>query len=74
MIITCGAIARAETFDLTTYTPPDGWENETRENFVSYTKTDEVKRTWCSIYAYTSTALTLDISQKLKLIDKIIGR
>ncbi len=51
--------AQTETFDLTTYTPPakqDGWKKEVKENVISYTKTDNVKRTWCQIGIYRSTA------------------
>lgn len=52
-------IAQTETFDLATYTPPseqDGWKKEVKENVVIYTKTDNVKRTWCQIGIYSSTA------------------
>ncbi len=48
-------LAQTETFDLATYTPPMGWKKEVKENMVSYTKTDNVKRTWCQIGIYRST-------------------
>lgn len=49
-------LAQKETFDLATYTPPTGWKKEVKENVVSYTKTDNIKKTWCQIGIYRSTA------------------
>ena len=59
IILVSSAIAQTETFDLTTYTPPskrDGWKKEVKNNIISYTKTDNVKKTWCQIGIYRSTA------------------
>ncbi len=59
IILVSAAIAQSETFDLTSYTPPskqDGWKKEVKDNLVSYTKTDNVKKTWCQIGIYRSTA------------------
>ncbi|HLN73868.1 MAG TPA: hypothetical protein VK205_11275 [Prolixibacteraceae bacterium] len=58
-ILVTAAIAQSETFDLTSYTLPSKqgeWKKEVKENLVSYTKTDNVKRTWCQIGIYRSTA------------------
>lgn len=58
IVITWAAMAQTETFDLTTYTPPpkrDGWEKAVNDNLVSYTKTDNSKKTWCQIGIYRST-------------------
>lgn len=52
------AFTQTETFDLISYnspSEPDGWIKEVKENVVSYTKTDNVKRTWCQIGIYRST-------------------
>lgn len=46
--------AQTETFDLTTFTPPKGWTKEVKENFISFTKTDDAKKTWCQIGIYRS--------------------
>ncbi len=59
IVITSIATAQTETFDLTTYTPPpkrDGWKKEVKDNLISYTKTDNSKKTWCQIGIYRSTA------------------
>ncbi len=47
--------AQTETFDLTTYTPPLGWQKDTKENVVSYSKVNNTKKTWCQIGIYKST-------------------
>ena len=59
IMLVSAAIAQSETFDLTTYTPPpqqSGWKKEVKNNFVSYTKTDNAKKSWCQIGIYRSTA------------------
>ncbi|HLN73867.1 MAG TPA: hypothetical protein VK205_11270 [Prolixibacteraceae bacterium] len=57
-LLVTAVIAQSETFDLTSYTLPSKgeWKKEVKENVVSYTKTDNVKRTWCQIGIYRSTA------------------
>ena len=50
--------AQRETFDLTTYIAPAqtaGWTIEAKDNFVTYTITDNKKNTWCRIAIYKST-------------------
>ena len=44
-----------QTFDLVTYTPPKGWKKEEKENIITYTKIDKVKKTWCVIGVVKST-------------------
>ncbi len=48
--------AQTETFDLASFTPPKGWTKEVKENLISYTKTDNKKKTWCQIGIYRSIA------------------
>ncbi len=47
-------LAQKEAFDLTTYTAPENWVKETRENAVSYINTNN--KTWCRLIVYRSTA------------------
>lgn len=52
-------MAQHETFDLATYTLPSGqgeWKKEVKSNVITYTKTDNVKRTWCQIGVFRSTS------------------
>jgi hypothetical protein len=44
-----------QTFDLVTYTPPKGWKKEEKENIITYTTIDQVKKTWCVIGVVKST-------------------
>jgi hypothetical protein len=57
-LLVTAVIAQSETFDLTSYTLPSKgeWKKEVKENVVSYTKTDNIKRTWCQIGIYRSAA------------------
>jgi len=50
------SFAQKETFDLTSYTPPQNWTKEVTENVVSYTITNTQTNTWCRINIVKSTA------------------
>jgi hypothetical protein len=54
--ITAPVQAQSETLDLVTFTPPKGWTREALKNVVSFTQVDNVKKTWCRITVYSSTA------------------
>lgn len=47
--------AQKQTFDLFTYTPPQGWKKEIKEGVVSYTYVDKNDRSWCQTGLYKST-------------------
>jgi len=47
--------AQKQTFDLITYTPPQGWTKNVEENLISYTTTDSKTNTWCRILVIKST-------------------
>jgi hypothetical protein len=47
-------MAQTKTFDLATFTPPSGWKKEVKPNYVSYTKIDNLKKSWCQIAIYKS--------------------
>ena len=49
------AFAQKETFDLFTFTPPQGWEKNVEENFISYIITDNESKSWCRINLIKST-------------------
>ena len=49
------SFAQKETFDLFTYTPPQGWEKDVEENFVSYIISDNKTKSWCRINLTKST-------------------
>lgn len=49
------ALAQKETFDIVTYTAPQGWKKENRENIIVFSKTDKVKKTWCQLSLVKST-------------------
>ncbi len=54
--LTISAFAQTETFDIATYTIPQGWEKSTREGVVSYIATDNAKGIYCTISIYASQA------------------
>ena len=49
------AFAQKETFDLYTFTPPQGWTKNVEENFVSYIITNYKTKSWCRINVTKST-------------------
>ncbi|MDJ1479111.1 hypothetical protein QNI16_01370 [Cytophagaceae bacterium YF14B1] len=48
--------AQQETFDLTTYIPPQGWKKEQKKDVVTYTITDQKAKTWCTLALYAGIA------------------
>jgi hypothetical protein len=57
VVVLCGinSFAQQQSFDLTSFTAPQGWKKETKENIVAYTITDKKKNTWCQIQVVKST-------------------
>jgi len=47
--------AQKQTFDLITFTPPQGWTKNVEETLLSYTITDSKTNTWCRIMVIKST-------------------
>ena len=43
-----------EKFDITSFTPPSGWQREATDNVVSFVKTNEVSRGWCRVSVFRS--------------------
>lgn len=43
-----------EKFDITSFTPPSGWQREATDNVVSFVKTNEVSRGWCRVSVFKS--------------------
>jgi hypothetical protein len=53
---TLTSIAQQQTYDLITFTPPKGWKKKSDiANAISYSTTDNVKRTWAQIGIIKST-------------------
>lgn len=48
-LLTAGLYAQQQTFDITTYTAPKGWNLESSESAIQLTKQDEGKGTYCMI-------------------------
>ncbi|MFZ4771431.1 MAG: hypothetical protein ACOYLO_14705 [Ferruginibacter sp.] len=46
--------AQKETFDITSYTAPNGWNKEEKKNVVSYKIINQQKKTWSQIGIYRS--------------------
>jgi hypothetical protein len=57
------SFAQKETFDITTYTSPKGWNKEEKKNVVSYKIINQQKKTWCQIGIYKSTTTKGSIDQ-----------
>ncbi len=62
-IITSLSFAQKETFDITTYSSPKGWEKDVKKNAVNYKIIDQQKKTWCQIGIYRSTATKGSVDQ-----------
>lgn len=43
-LLTLSAFAQRQTFDITSFTPPSGWKNETTDYATSFVKTNNVSR------------------------------
>lgn len=53
-LLTLSALAQRQTFDITSFTPPSGWKNETTDYATSFVKTNNVSRGWCRLSLYKS--------------------
>ncbi len=49
------AFAQKETYDLISFTPPQGWKKEERSTLVVYTHIDQAKKSWCQLSIVKST-------------------
>ncbi|MFN5168420.1 MAG: hypothetical protein ACK5DD_02240 [Cyclobacteriaceae bacterium] len=55
MLLEFGAFAqKRETFDITSFTPPPGWQREATENVVSFVTTNTATGGWCRISVFRS--------------------
>ncbi|MFI5186844.1 MAG: lipocalin family protein [Chitinophagales bacterium] len=50
------AFGQAETFDIATYTPPQGWTKNITHDHISYTTIDNSKGSFCVLAIYTAVA------------------
>jgi hypothetical protein len=67
--------AQKQTFDLFAYTPLAWWDKEVTENIISYSKINNLNKSWCRIGIVKSTSSKGDIEADFKsewqdLIDK----
>lgn len=54
-ILAYAVFAQQQTYDLLTFTPPPGWKQNTLENTIGFTTTDNAKQTWAQISIVKST-------------------
>ncbi len=47
--------AQKETFDIVSYTPPNGWQKEVTENTTNYIISNKTKNSWCQLGIVKST-------------------
>lgn len=59
-------IAQQQTYDLISYTPPEGWTKEEKNNVIIFSKVDDLNKTWCQIGVYKSTASKGSIEEDIK--------
>lgn len=55
MMLNLPVFAQKESYDLVTYTAPDKWKKDTKENLVVFSKVDNAKGTWCQLSIVKST-------------------
>lgn len=53
-LLTLSAFAQRQTFDITSFSPPNGWKNETTDFATSFVKTNSISRGWCRLSLYKS--------------------
>jgi len=56
ILTTHSSFCQTDTFDITTYTPPNGWAKSIKQDVVSYTTIDNNKGTFCVLAIYTAVA------------------
>ena len=56
LVISSNCFAQTETFDIATYTPPEGFKRDSKPGVVNYTNVNETKGSFCVITIYASTA------------------
>ncbi|MFM9838673.1 MAG: hypothetical protein ACKVOQ_10445 [Cyclobacteriaceae bacterium] len=54
IIYEIGFAQQRQTFDITTFIPPTGWEKETKDFAVSFVKTNSQTQGWCRVTIYKS--------------------
>jgi len=59
--------AQKETFDLTTYTPPNGWKKQPAETAIQFSKEDEAKGTYCLMTLYKAVPGTANSKENFDL-------
>ena len=55
IIYTGNTFAQRDTFDLISFTPPNGWTKNVEATYVSYKIADREKNNWCRINVIKST-------------------
>lgn len=55
--------AQKETYDLVTYSPPQGWSKEVKDNLILYTIVDKKNSSWCQVGIIKSTTSKGDIEK-----------
>jgi len=61
-----GLFAQKQTFDLFAYTPLAWWDKEVTENMISYSKINNINKSWCRIGIVKSTISKGDIDADFK--------
>jgi hypothetical protein len=54
VLVLIGTAANAETFDIATFIPPQGWQRQTQQGVVVFTKINNTNNTFCLIGVYAS--------------------
>src|SRR5688572_12136287 len=62
LLLLAEVAAQQKTYDLFTFTPPKGWNQNDQQNTMVYSTTDKVKRTWAQIGIVKSTVSKGSIS------------
>lgn len=63
---TATSFAQKQTYDLVSFTPPQGWTKEEKQNVIVYSKVDKKTKTWCQIGVYKSTVSKGNIEDDLQ--------
>ena len=66
-------VAQTTTFDIATFTPPEGWVKNEKEEVITYTVMDNAKTKFCMVILYPSTLSLGDVKKDFANEWKSIG-
>ncbi|MBK8952629.1 MAG: hypothetical protein IPM85_10450 [Chitinophagaceae bacterium] len=67
IILNISSIAQQQTFDIVSYTMPNGWNKQVTESTIQFSKEDATKGTYCMITLFKSVSGTANSKENFEL-------